>query len=168
MMAEQSDRQQTIPYARNLHDALKGDELLPATYLAKGEDTAGQLTLSEAIIHRGQEPLPHTHTREDEAFYILEGAATFTIGQQSFPVSAGTFIWLPRDQQHSFIIHTETARVLVFILPSGLEHYFEKMGQLFQQEHVQAGQLSPATAHKWQLLSQQFGITLNLPETQTP
>ncbi|GHO83779.1 cupin domain-containing protein [Dictyobacter formicarum] len=152
---------QTVPYTRNLRDACLGDELQHSYYLAQKEDTAGQLTLNEAIIERGQEPPPHTHTREDEAFYLLDGAATFYVGEQTFSASPGTFTWLPRNIQHSFRIDSARARFLIFILPAGLELFFAQMAQLFQQEQVQPGQISPEAAHKWQQLSQQFGITLN-------
>lgn len=161
MTGHSNQQHQTVPYTRNLREAHPGEELPRSYYLAQKEDTAGQLTLSEVIIQRGQEPPPHTHTCEDEAFYLLDGAATFYVGEQTFSASPGTFIWLPRNIQHAFVIDSASARFLVFILPAGLEHYFAQMAQLFQQEQVQPGHISPEAANKWQQLSQQFGITLN-------
>ena len=39
--------------------------------LAEGEQTGGQYTLVEAFVPPDGGPPPHTHTREDEAFYLL-------------------------------------------------------------------------------------------------
>ncbi|GER91041.1 hypothetical protein KDW_52030 [Dictyobacter vulcani] len=162
-MAKNVRQSGTRPYARNIHStpAQTEQNTINFNYLSTTEDTAGQLTVSETIIQQGMEPPPHTHTREDEAFYVLEGSITFYVDNQPIPASAGSFVWLPRNLQHSFVIHSQTARVLVLIMPAGLERYFTLMGQLLQQEHVQPGYLPPAAAQKWQELSQQFGITLN-------
>ena len=41
------------------------------TWLAEGKDTDGSYALAEVVIPKGVgEPPPHTHTREDEAYYI--------------------------------------------------------------------------------------------------
>lgn len=167
-MAKNVQQPGTLPYARNVHSTPTPVEEsnISFNYLAATEDTAGQLTMSETIVHKGMEPPPHTHSREDEAFYVLEGSATFYVDDQTILASAGSFVWLPRNLQHTFVIHSETARFLVLIMPAGLERYFTLMGQLLQQEHVQPGYLPPAAAQKWQELSQQFGITLNFAGTR--
>ncbi|GLV55142.1 hypothetical protein KDH_19890 [Dictyobacter sp. S3.2.2.5] len=155
-------RDQAVPYTRNMRDEGPEGEAQHTSYLARTEDTAGQLTLYEVTIRKGEEPPPHTHTHEDEAFYLLDGAATIHVGEQTFTVSPGSFTWLPRRTRHSFEIDSASARFLIFILPSGLENYFARMAQLLQQEQVRPGHISPEAADKWQRLSQQFGITLHL------
>ena len=59
------------------------------TWLAEGKDTDGQFSLVEAVIPKGTEPPPHTHTREDEAFYLLEGGITFRLGGQTMEAGPG-------------------------------------------------------------------------------
>jgi uncharacterized cupin superfamily protein len=40
---------------------------------------------------RGRDEAPiHTHTREDESIYIVEGAITAFVGDQQFEVDAGS------------------------------------------------------------------------------
>ena len=51
-----------------------GDEY---RYLATGVDTDGQYYLVEAIVPPGGGPPAHIQTREEEAFYVLEGELTF-------------------------------------------------------------------------------------------
>ena len=44
------------------------------TSLAEHKDTNGAFCLVEATLVPGNEPPPHVHSREDELFYVLEGA----------------------------------------------------------------------------------------------
>src|ERR1700754_3843878 len=45
----------------------------PTTPKAPPEPTAGAFALVEASVPPGGGPPPHLHTREDEAFYLLDG-----------------------------------------------------------------------------------------------
>ncbi len=58
-------------------------------FLATGEDTNGQYALFEALVGPGGGPPPHVHSREEEGFYILEGAITFTINGERVVATAG-------------------------------------------------------------------------------
>jgi hypothetical protein len=40
-------------------------------------------------VRAGDEPPIHTHTREDETLYVLEGAITAYVGDQRIDVEAG-------------------------------------------------------------------------------
>src|SRR3954454_2610781 len=71
-------------------------------FLATGEDTNGKYALWEAIVPPGGGPPPHTHSREEEGFYVLEGEITFQVGDQRLVASAGTFANLPVGTRHSF------------------------------------------------------------------
>src|SRR5947209_11484047 len=71
-------------------------------FLAVGKDTNGKYALWEAIVPPGGGPPPHTHSREEEGFYVLEGEITFRIGDQRLVAVAGTFANLPVGTPHSF------------------------------------------------------------------
>ncbi|HVX92414.1 MAG TPA: cupin domain-containing protein, partial [Xanthobacteraceae bacterium] len=43
------------------------------TYKATGAETGGSFSLWEAVFPPGAGAPPHTHAREDEAFYVLSG-----------------------------------------------------------------------------------------------
>ena len=47
------------------------------TIKCDGNDTSGAFVLVEAVVPPGNGPPPHIHSREDEAFYILEGELQF-------------------------------------------------------------------------------------------
>src|SRR6202166_1319078 len=51
-------------------------------FLATGDDTNGKYAMWEASVPPGGGPPPHVHSREEEAFYILEGEITFQVGEK--------------------------------------------------------------------------------------
>jgi quercetin dioxygenase-like cupin family protein len=159
-MTEQPAKRKMIPYARSMHPIATENRSIQYLPLATSADTDGQLTCNETTLYPGYEPPAHTHAHEDEAFYILEGSLTFTVGAQSLSAAPGTFVWLPRTIQHGLTVDTDSARVLINIMPANLERYFEQLAQLFQNEHIIARPYPSAFYQKWQELSQQFGITL--------
>ena len=98
--------------------------------LAEGSETAGQLSAVEAVVRKGMEPPPHTHTHEDEVFYIIAGTWSFTIGDESFAAGPGTFVWAPRGVMHAWTVDTDGARALILTLPGGhLEAMFRPFSE---------------------------------------
>jgi quercetin dioxygenase-like cupin family protein len=121
---------QTPPYLRQLGGVSSYWSLgLLQTFLVEGRDTGGRVTLGEGLARKGTEPPPHTHTREDEAYYILEGELTFHVGGQIIEAKPGDFVWLPRGVEHSFDLHTPQARALIMFTPAGLEEAFKQIGE---------------------------------------
>ena len=103
-----------------------GDEY---RFLATGQETNGRYFLMEGIVPPGGGPPPHIQTREEEGFYILEGTVRFWVDGEVIDASVGTFLHVPRGMLHSFRNESnETARVLFFFAPSGIEEMFSRMG----------------------------------------
>ena len=75
-------------------------------------------------VERGAEPPAHTHSREDESYFVLKGSIAYTIGEDRITVNAGEYIYLPKDVPHKFEIISETAEVLMWLSPAGLEEWF--------------------------------------------
>jgi quercetin dioxygenase-like cupin family protein len=92
--------------------------------LVDGSKTNGRYAQIEATMQPGTEPPAHTHTREDETFYLLEGAIRFTIGEHVFTAHAGDYVLMPKNIPHSFKILTPTAKAVLTIAPAGFENYF--------------------------------------------
>lgn len=100
------------------------------TVKATAAQTNGAFGLIEQILPPGFAPPPHTHRAEDEAFYILEGEFSFVCGDQTFPASAGSFVYFPRDMAHTFsVTGAGQARLLQFTFPGGLERFFVEAGE---------------------------------------
>ena len=96
-------------------------------YLAAGAETDGHYFLSEGLVPPGGGPPPHIQTREEEAFYILEGEVTFYAEGKEVVATAGTFLNIPKGVKHNFRNNTDTTvRMLIFFAPSGIEGLFDK------------------------------------------
>ena len=79
----------------------------------------------EVDIASGNEPPPHIHTREDEWFYVLEGEATFHVGDEKVRGTKGSFVFLPREIPHTFTVESGRLKLLQLSTPPGLERMFE-------------------------------------------
>lgn len=99
------------------------------TVLVNSKATGGRYALLRATERRGLEPPPHTHTKEDEAFFILEGEVVYTVGHQTFHAKEGDVMFLPKNIQHSFKILSEKLETLIMLTPGGFENYFVEMSQ---------------------------------------
>jgi quercetin dioxygenase-like cupin family protein len=98
-------------------------------FLATGEDTDGRYAMWEAIVPPGGGPPPHVHSREEEAFYVLEGEIALYVGDERIAVTAGAFANVPVGTAHSFRNEsTHTAKMLISVAPAGLEEMFFEVG----------------------------------------
>jgi len=96
---------------------------------ASARDTDGQLGLVEANFPGdfGGPPL-HVHSREDEAFYVLDGEIRFRQADDELVAGPGAYVHCPRGIPHTFKVGEGGARALVFMLPAGLEEMFAEGG----------------------------------------
>lgn len=97
------------------------------TYLVHSDETEGAFALIEIDGRRGGEPPDHTHTREDETYYVLEGEARFRVDDRTIDAPAGTCVFLPRGHQHGFELVTERVRMLLLITPGGFDAAFKDL-----------------------------------------
>ena len=58
---------------------------------------------------------PHT---EDEVYYVVDGAATITVGDEERPVRAGSLVYVEANVPHRFHSITEELRAIVFFAPA--------------------------------------------------
>lgn len=90
-----------------------------AVIRATGADTGGQMTIVEMNEPPGAQAPLHVHHREDEAFWILEGGATFVVGDQTIEASAGDYLFGPRDIPHRYTAGDAGCRMLFICTPGG-------------------------------------------------
>ena len=98
--------------------------------LATGKETDGSYFLTHAIVPAGGGPPPHIHTREEEAFYIIDGELTFLVGSDRITVGAGTFLNVPKGAKHQFHNRgASAAEMLFWFAPAGIEGLFRELGE---------------------------------------
>ena len=71
-------------------------------FLVTGAETGGAYFAMEAVVPPGGGPPPHTHAREDETFYVLEGRVDFRLGDERVTAGPGDFVNVPRGRVHNF------------------------------------------------------------------
>jgi len=99
------------------------------TFKLTSADTAGNIAVIETLTFPQNGPPIHTHTHEDETFYILDGRFPFTLGEQTFDAGPGTLIRAPRNIPHGYKnISALPARKLLMISPAGFENFFREIG----------------------------------------
>ena len=101
------------------------------TVKAATEETNGSLTVLEFLIGPKEGPALHTHQREDEVWYVIEGEFRFKAGDAMLRASTGGLAFGPRGTPHCFQNIGDTpGRLLVITTPSGLERFFEQFAAL--------------------------------------
>jgi len=88
-----------------------------------GEQSGDDWALVEWRVRAGDEPPVHTHTREDETLYVLEGAITAYVGGEKTEVEAGSYAALPKNVPHGLTVRGEEARLLITLEPAGAEYF---------------------------------------------
>jgi len=96
--------------------------------LAEAKDTGGAYSIMEQMIAKGPQAVVHLHETQEEGFYILEGRAIYTIGDQKLTAGPGDFLSIPKNTWHSFESLTDGLRVLNFYAPAGFERVIIESG----------------------------------------
>ena len=129
---------------------------------ATGKETGGQYGLIEEVDPPGYEPPLHVHHNEDEAFVILEGEVTFTIGEQCIRAVPGAYVFAPRGVPHIFKVEgNASARMLTFNYPAGFEQFFVELGRPAPGPVLPtAGEPNEAEMAKLLELAEKYGLQI--------
>jgi hypothetical protein len=74
----------------------------------------------------------HLHLDQDEWWYVLEGEYLFEVDGAQLKASSGATVLARRGTRHTFQnIGTTEGRVLVTVVPGGLDLFFEELSTLF-------------------------------------
>jgi mannose-6-phosphate isomerase-like protein (cupin superfamily) len=134
----------------------------PYVFKATSAETRNSFCCLEACVPAGSGVPPHTHTREDEAFYVLAREIIVDSADQaaSLRLGAGSFFFGPRGQQHSFRNEGKAAaRILVFCMPgAGIERMFIDMDAAARR-----GGGAPAT-DEILAIAARAGVTIAAPQ----
>jgi quercetin dioxygenase-like cupin family protein len=136
------------------------------TIKCSGNDTGGAFALIEAVVPPGHGPPPHIHSREDEAFYVLEGEIQFHAGGRSFTATPGAWVTLAKGSLHHFKnISTKPARMLVMVTPSGLEEFFLEVGREVREGESEFVTPTPEDIQKLIETAPKYGLEIRLPRS---
>ncbi|MDX6689597.1 MAG: hypothetical protein QOG15_1054 [Solirubrobacteraceae bacterium] len=96
---------------------------------ATAADTGGLMTIVEITEPPGSEAPLHVHHREDEAFWIIDGDVTITVGDETIECHAGDYAFGPRGIPHRYSVGDAGCRMLFILTPGGFEDVVREMGR---------------------------------------
>src|SRR3954447_19996223 len=96
--------------------------------LLHGEETGGQVSVTEIVVPP-QTAGPPLHTHDfDEAFYMLEGELIFQVEEALATKGAGEISFAPRNVPHALANHSAApARYMLVCTPAGFERHWARM-----------------------------------------
>lgn len=105
----------------------------------------------------------HTHHREDEAFYVLEGELAFVCDGKWLKAGPGTYVFGPREIPHGFkIVGNAPARMLLLCSPAGFEHF------VLEQATDMTSPAVPPDMAKMMELAAKYHIDIHGPLPEQP
>jgi mannose-6-phosphate isomerase-like protein (cupin superfamily) len=96
---------------------------------AAADETSGQFALLDQRVPPGYAAPRHLHRGEDEAWYLLEGDATFYCDDSQFAAGPGAWVFLPKAIPHAFRAGPAGARLLTFSAPAGFADFVRAAGE---------------------------------------
>jgi len=89
-----------------------------------GTDTGGAYCLLDISLAPGMAVPRHTHTREDEVYFVFAGELEVTVGEKTFVLGPGDTLLAPRDIPHALRNSGNTTNhYLLVFSPSGFEEF---------------------------------------------
>ena len=150
---------QQRPYLNTREDAAFRFLGIPTVMRATAETTNGAFGFMEHWeMPVGFASPYHTHQREDESFYVLEGEIAFVCGGEWLKAGPGAFVYGPREIAHGFkVIGNAPARMLLMCNPGGFE------GFVLEQAAPIGEPPSPPDMEKLMALAAKYGIDIHGP-----
>jgi quercetin dioxygenase-like cupin family protein len=127
-------------------------------YLVDGTQTGG-LGLFEMNVPAGARvPPPHSHTKNEECVYVLEGVLRYSVDDETRDLKPGEWMSTPRGSVHHFSNPGfETARTLVILTPDIGMQFFRDVGAV-------AGAGGPPDRAKLVEVMARYGLVLAAPK----
>lgn len=132
--------------------------------LARRDETDAAYALIEAVVPPGGGPPAHTHSREEEGFYLLQGELTFYSDGERFVAGPGAFVHLPKGTTHRFQNESaQPARMLILLAPGGLEAMFGEVGTAATAADSPVAAFGPTEIQTMLAAAPRYGVSILPP-----
>ncbi|MBS0266893.1 MAG: quercetin 2,3-dioxygenase [Planctomycetes bacterium] len=129
------------------------------TVKVKAADTGGTYSVFEDLIPPGAGPVPHTHTKEDETIFVLEGELRAWLGGKQYDVKTGDFVHMPRGVQHYFKnVSDKPTRLLLSYTPGGFEQWFLDIGTPYVKADEMPPEIKPEEIKRAVAAAERYGV----------
>lgn len=129
--------------------------------LASAAETGGAFGLSLVTQPPGVATPLHVHTREAEAFFVLDGTMTYRAADALHRLAPGSFIYLPKGVPHAFrVTGTSPVRFLGLAVPGGLMSLYDDVGIPATRRRLPGpdGQPMEQEIQRWNEMSPRYGL----------
>jgi quercetin dioxygenase-like cupin family protein len=127
--------------------------------LVTADRTGGAVGAAVVTQPPGLATPTHVHTREAEAWFVLDGTLTYRAGAELAHLAGGDFIYLSRDVPHAFRITGHSpARYLVLTVPGQLMDLYDEIGVPATARQLPDGGIPPADVERWNELAPRYGL----------
>lgn len=131
----------------------------------RSEDTGGAYSVFEDLIPPGAGPVPHTHTREDETIFVLEGELRAWLDGKQYDVKTGDFVHMSRGVQHYFKnVSDKPVRALLTYTPGGFEQWFVDVGMPVKADDPIPPAVTPDDIKLAVASASKFGVQFSKPD----
>lgn len=106
-----------------------------AVFKADGEETGARYSVSEWWLDPHSEgPGGHRHEANDELFFVIEGDASFLVGDRWIDAPRGSFVLVPAGMAHDFANRTDRPVGLLNVFTGGgFEHHMPAIVQWYEE-----------------------------------
>jgi quercetin dioxygenase-like cupin family protein len=127
-------------------------------YLIDGTATGGMGVFELTVPPGAHVPPPHSHTRNEECVYVLEGVLRYGVDDLVRDLNPGDWMFTPRGSVHQFSNpHGGTARALIVLTPDIGAQYFRDVAAV-----VGAG--GPPDRARLAAVMSAYGLVPSLPK----
>ncbi|MFO1021837.1 MAG: quercetin 2,3-dioxygenase [Planctomycetales bacterium] len=129
------------------------------TVKVQSEETGGAYSAFEDLIPPGAGPVPHTHTKEDETIFVIDGKLRAWLGGKQFDVATGDFVHMPRGVQHYFRnVSDKPTRLLLSYTPGGFEQWFLDIGKPVADADQLPPEITPEDIKRAVAAAEKYGV----------
>jgi gentisate 1,2-dioxygenase len=101
------------------------------------------------------------HTREAEAWYLLEGTLTYQAADERVDLEPGGFIYLPQGLPHGFrTTGAEPVRYLALTLPGGVMGLYDEVGTPATERRLPDGGVNGDDVARWLAAAPRYGLQI--------
>lgn len=109
--------------------------ILNISHKVTARTSGGSLVIDTWGLPEGQMIPPHTHAREDECSFVLEGELKCFVGGEVVDAPAGSYVFKPRGIPHAFYnAGARTVQVMEVLTPGGsFGGYFDEYEEILSR-----------------------------------
>ena len=158
-----TDPQKASPAAIALQPG-EGDARCSSAPLSRSsssrETTDGRVAVIGNHGPQGHGSPLHVHHNEDEWFYVTEGELTFWTSGQVTKAAAGSFVYLPRDVPHTFLVSSSEARFLLVLEPAGFEKFVIELSEPARDRTLPPAEVQPPSPEQMMATAAKYGLDI--------